>query len=67
MVNLLMVKSGNAVLFTFPPNVKYTGELSAAQREAREKRLGIWSEKGLKELPGDYRKKHPRIELPDRY
>lgn len=67
MVNLLMLKSGNAVLFTFPPNVKYIDELNTAQREARKKKLGIWSDKGLKELPGDYRKEHPRIELFDRY
>ena len=61
LINLLMVESGYAMLFTFPPNVKYVNELRAAQREARERRLGIWSEKGLKEKPVDYRKKHPRI------
>lgn len=61
LINLLMVESGHAMLFTFPPNVKYVDELRAAQREARGRRLGIWSEKGLKEKPVDYRKEHPRI------
>ncbi len=61
MINLLMVKSGHAMLYTIPPNVKYTNELREAQKEARDMRLGIWGAKGLKERPSDYRKKHPRI------
>lgn len=61
MINLLMLKNGYAMLFTFPPNVKYVNEFRAAQREARDGRLGIWSEEGLKERPGDYRRQHPRI------
>jgi len=61
MINLLMLKNGYAMLYTFPPNVKYVNELQDAQREARDKRRGIWSEKGLKERPGDYRKEHPRM------
>ena len=60
MINLLMVKSGQAVLYTIPPNVRYTNELREAQKEARDLRLGIWGEKGLKEMPNDYRKRHPR-------
>jgi len=60
MINLLMVKSGYAVLYTVTPNVRYTNELRQAQKEAREMRLGIWREKGLKEKPSDYRKRHPR-------
>lgn len=61
LINLLMVKSGYAMLYTFPPNVKHVNELKAAQIEARERRLGIWSEKGLKEKPRDYKREHPRI------
>ncbi len=61
LINLLMVEGGYAMLYTFPPNVKYVNDLRAAQAEAREKRLGIWSDKGMKEKPKDYRKKHPRI------
>jgi len=60
MINILMVKSGHAVLYTIPPNVRYAHELREAQKEARDMGVGIWSEKGLKEMPGDYRKRHPR-------
>jgi micrococcal nuclease len=60
LVNLSMVKNGQAVLYTFPPNVKYVNDLKAAQAEARNKRLGIWSGEGLKEMPGDYKRQHPR-------
>ena len=59
-INLLMVKNGYAMLYTVPPNVRYANELAAAQTEAREKKIGIWSDQGLKERPGDYRKTHPR-------
>ncbi len=61
LVNVSMVKNGYAVLFTFPPNVKYVTELREAQREARERKIGIWGENGLDETPGDYRKEHPRF------
>jgi micrococcal nuclease len=61
LINLLMVKNGYAMLFTIPPNVRYAAELRDAQREARGKRLGIWSSEGLRERPADYRREHPRI------
>ncbi len=61
MINLLMAKNGYAMLFTFPPNIKYVNELRAAQQEASNKRAGIWREKGLKERPEDYRRAHPRL------
>ena len=61
MINFLMVKSGHAMLFTLPPNVKHADEFRSAQREARDGRAGIWAEKGIKERPGDYRKSHPRL------
>ena len=60
MVNKEMLKSGYALLFTFPPNVKHVEEFMSAQSEAREKRIGIWSKNGLKQRPYDYRKEHPR-------
>ena len=59
-VNYLLVQNGYAVLFTVPPNVKYADDLTSAQKEAREKGLGIWGKNGLKEKPVKYRKKHPR-------
>ena len=59
-INLLMVKNGYAMLYTVPPNVRYANELAAAQTEARERKIGIWSGQGLKEKPADYRRTHPR-------
>lgn len=61
LINLQMVRSGYAMLFTVPPNVRYVNELKAAQQEARERKLGIWGVRGLKERPEDYRREHPRI------
>ena len=60
LVNLLMVRSGHAVVYTIPPDVRYTNELRQAQKEARKMKLGIWGEGGLEEMPSDYRRRHPR-------
>ena len=60
LINEEMIRSGRAVLFTIPPNVKYVGRFKAAQVIARENRLGIWGRGGLTQLPSDYRKEHPR-------
>lgn len=59
-VNLEMVRSGYAMLYTFPPNVKYVDQLKSAQDEAMEKKKGIWGSEGLRESPSQYRKEHPR-------
>lgn len=61
MINLQMLKDGYAMLFTIPPNIKHVDELRKAQREARDKDLGIWGRDGLKETPREYRKEHPRL------
>ena len=60
MLNEEMMEKGCAVLFTFPPNVKYAARLRAAQKKAQEDKAGLWGERGLQESPYDYRKKHPR-------
>lgn len=60
LLNEEMLSNGYAVLFTFPPNVKYVDRLRAAQVIARENKRGIWGKNGLKQLPSDYRKEHPR-------
>ncbi len=60
LLNEEMLGNGYAVLFTFPPNVKHIDRLKAAQVIARENKRGIWGKDGLKQLPSDYRKEHPR-------
>ena len=60
LINEEMLVNGYAVLFTFPPNVKHVDRLSAAQVIARENKRGIWGRGGLKQLPSDFRKEHPR-------
>lgn len=60
LINLQMVKDGYVVLLTIPPNVKHVNALKEGQRYARERGLGIWGRDGLKEMPEDYRKRHPR-------
>lgn len=61
LINEEMLRSGYAVLFTFPPNVKYVDRFISAQKEAKDKKLGIWGKNGLKQRPYDYRKEHPRF------
>ena len=60
MINEEMVKSGHAVLFTIPPNVKHADRLKTAQVIARGNRIGIWGKSGLSQPPSAYRKEHPR-------
>lgn len=60
MLNAQMLSDGYAALYTISPNVKYVEKLRAAQLKAREQKLGIWGNDGLKERPSDYREKHPR-------
>jgi micrococcal nuclease len=43
MVNLEMVEEGYAMIYTYPPNVKYVDEFLKAQKKARENRRGLWS------------------------
>ncbi len=44
MVNLEMVRQGYAMIYTFPPNVRHTGDFLIAQEEARENNRGLWVE-----------------------
>lgn len=43
-INREMVRLGYAQIMTIPPNVKYTAEIRAAQREAKDKKRGLWAE-----------------------
>ncbi len=60
LINEEMVKDGYAVLFTFPPNVRYVGLFKKAQADARRRKAGIWGNTGLEETPSRYRREHPR-------
>jgi len=60
LINEEMLRSGLAVLLTFPLNVKHIDRLRAAQVIARENKTGIWGKGGLRQLPSDFRKEHPR-------
>lgn len=42
MVNLEMVRQGLAMIYTYPPNVKYSQRFLDAQREARDNKRGLW-------------------------
>jgi micrococcal nuclease len=44
MVNRALVASGYAQAVTFPPDVRYTDDFRAAERQARELGLGLWGE-----------------------
>jgi micrococcal nuclease len=57
LVNEAMVRDGWAVLYTIPPNVKYAERLGRAQKEARARGAGLWSQNGFNCLPSDFRRK----------
>lgn len=42
LLNEEILKEGFAVLYTFPPNVKYVDKFIKAQRQARKKQKGLW-------------------------
>ena len=56
-LNEELVKNGLAQILTYPPNVLYTDKFVKSQSEARNKKLNIWSDQGLKESPHDFRHK----------
>ncbi|HPS36781.1 MAG TPA: thermonuclease family protein [Candidatus Omnitrophota bacterium] len=46
-VNAEIMKAGYAQVMTYPPNVKYQDLFLGLQKEAREKGLGLWSDKAM--------------------
>ncbi len=52
LVNLVLVVRGYAQVDTFPPDVRYVDQFTAAQRGAREQSLGLWSEDGASDPSG---------------
>ena len=52
LVNLEMIRQGQAVLYTVPPNVAHVEEYRKAQSEARQAGRGVWDQqKPLNVLP----------------
>ena len=47
MVNMEMVKQGFAMMYTYPPNVRYVQRFIEAQKDARDNKRGLWT--GLEE------------------
>ncbi|MEW6087964.1 MAG: thermonuclease family protein [bacterium] len=43
-VNAELIKQGYAMLYTIPPNIKYTELFIKLQKEARENKRGLWEE-----------------------
>lgn len=43
LVNLELVRQGYASVYTEPPNVRFSQELIAAEREARQAGVGLWT------------------------
>lgn len=56
-LNNELIKNGYAQLLTYTPNIRYVDTFTKSQTEARNKKLNIWSDKGLKESPHDFRHK----------
>ena len=50
-INLQLVKNGLASVSIFPPNLKYTEVLLAAQQSAEQAGLGIWGEAAYAPVP----------------
>ena len=60
LVNEELLKNGQALLYDFPPNIKYIDRLKKAQAYARNNMLGIWEKQDyIVETPAQWRKKHP--------
>jgi micrococcal nuclease len=56
LVNWWLVRSGWAVLATYPPNVRYVDSFTVAQRQARTEGVGLWAVDGFACLPADHRR-----------
>ncbi len=44
MLNELLIREGLALVYTFPPNVRYVDRLVRAQQTARSERRGFWKQ-----------------------
>jgi micrococcal nuclease len=63
LVNLEMIRSGNALFYPGPHQGQHAAELQQAEAAAREGRIGIFDpQKGLKEIPQEFRARTQRDE-----
>ncbi|MBI3590620.1 MAG: thermonuclease family protein [Candidatus Melainabacteria bacterium] len=59
-INEELVKNGFAILYDFPPNIKYLLRLKKAQVFARQNMLGVWEKHDyIIETPAQWRHEHP--------
>ena len=59
-LNIDLVRNGLCVVTIIPPNIQITDELLAAQEQAHEQKIGIWSAEGPSEEPRSYRARNFR-------
>ncbi|MBI2590859.1 MAG: thermonuclease family protein [Candidatus Blackburnbacteria bacterium] len=50
-VNDYLVRNGYAQASTYPPDVKYQSQFAAAQKEAQENQIGLWSPNACATIP----------------
>jgi micrococcal nuclease len=53
LVNLEMIRQGQAVLYTVPPNAAHVEEYRKAQLEARQAGRGVWGRQKPLDVPPD--------------
>jgi micrococcal nuclease len=53
LINLEMIRLGQAVLYTVPPNVAHVEEYRKAQSEARQAGRGVWNQQKPLDVPTD--------------
>ena len=59
-VNEELLRNGQALLYDFPPNIKYIDKLKKAETYARKNMLGVWEKQDyIAETPAQWRHKHP--------
>ncbi|MDT8340643.1 MAG: thermonuclease family protein [Longimicrobiales bacterium] len=54
-LNWALVRTGYAVLLTYPPNVRHVEAFTAAQAAARDEGVGLWAVDGFACIPRDFR------------
>jgi len=53
LLNERLVREGYAVLYTYPPDVKYVERIRTAEQAARDEQAGLWRDCGGADTPAD--------------